>query len=656
MTWRTPHRASSARAVNIWPGFVDALSALLMVVIFVLMVFMVAQFYLSNVLTGREDLLGRLNDRIAELNAQVDLERQENADLRARFAELSDDLQITVSERDDLSDSMADLRGERDDLSSRLSSVLAANEDLLSEIDLLDTRLATASQTIDADRETIELQLRDIARLEADIRALTQTKDVLEAELASLGLALQASREEAEALGVSLADQTSLAALLRQDLATVEQDNLALSEILRDRELELGALLEEQARLQETLTGTEEALAQSDLSVEELTAAVTDQRQRLALRAAALTALEEALAAREATVAAQSQALSEQEQAIAALDGTVETLTGQLQLSGDEVIALRQLLDERGADLAALRARLDESQAAEVAVGEQVEALTLELRISEEDRTRILDELGALRDRSQILETQLSTAEERTVLMQAMIDDQDVQITDLAGALAASERTRTSDQEIAASQIDALTEQLDGLRGQILELQQALSDTESTVTDQDLEIASLTSRLNQALVQRVEELGRYRSEFFGRLRAVLGSRSDIRVVGDRFVFQSEVLFASGSATLQPSGADELGEFADTLLDLTSEFPPEVDWILRVDGHTDIRPISTAAFRSNWELSTARALEVVEFLEGRGIPPERLAAAGFGEFQPLDPRPTESAYQRNRRIELKLDQR
>ena len=656
MTWRAPHRSSSARAVNIWPGFVDALSALLMVVIFVLMVFMVAQFYLSNVLTGREDLLGRLNDRISELNAQVDLERQENADLRARYAELSDDLQISVSERDALADTMADLQGERDDLSTRLSRVLAANDDLLSEIDLLDTRLATASQTIDADRETIELQLRDIARLEADIRALTQTKDVLEVELASLGLALQASREEAEELGVSLADQTSLIDLLRQDLASAEEDNLALTQSLSDadsqrarltesiaaleteretlaaalaeQELQLAAMLEAEARLRETLAGAEEALTQSELSVDELTAAVDDQREQLARRAAALATAEASLAD-----AQQDLGLSQEE---------IDALTGQLQLSGEEVITLRQMLDQQGEDLAAAT--------------DQVEDLTLELRISEEDRTRIMDEMGALRDRSQALETQLSTAEERTVLMQTMIDEQDVQIATLDDLLADSERTRTTDQEVAASQIDALTEQLDGLRSEILTLQQALTDTETTVTDQDLEIASLTSRLNQALVQRVEELGRYRSEFFGRLRSVLGSRNDIRVVGDRFVFQSEVLFASGSATLEPGGAVELGEFADTLLELTSEFPPEVDWILRVDGHTDVRPISTAAFRSNWELSTARALEVVEFLEGRGIPPERLAAAGFGEFQPLDPRQTESAYQRNRRIELKLDQR
>jgi chemotaxis protein MotB len=153
----------------------------------------------------------------------------------------------------------------------------------------------------------------------------------------------------------------------------------------------------------------------------------------------------------------------------------------------------------------------------------------------------------------------------------------------------------------------------------------------------------------------VQELARYRSEFFGRLREVLGERSDIRIVGDRFVFQSEVLFDTGEATLNPAGEAQLASFADTLREIAGSIPAEIDWILRVDGHTDVRPISSARFPSNWELSTARATEVVKYLISRGIPPRRLVAAGFGEYQPLEPGNTEEAYRRNRRIEFKLDQ-
>jgi chemotaxis protein MotB len=154
----------------------------------------------------------------------------------------------------------------------------------------------------------------------------------------------------------------------------------------------------------------------------------------------------------------------------------------------------------------------------------------------------------------------------------------------------------------------------------------------------------------------VQELSRYRSEFFGRLRTILGDRPDIRVVGDRFVFQSEVFFDSGSAALLPEGRNELNQLATALGDLEKKIPAEIPWVLRVDGHTDVRPINSPQFKSNWDLSAARAISVVQYLISRGVSPQRLVAAGFGEFQPLDTGTTEEAYKRNRRIELKLTEK
>ena len=180
---------------------------------------------------------------------------------------------------------------------------------------------------------------------------------------------------------------------------------------------------------------------------------------------------------------------------------------------------------------------------------------------------------------------------------------------------------------------------------------------EKTINDKDVEIVSLTARLNQALVRRVDELSRSRSAFFGKLRDVLGDRPDVRVVGDRFVFQSELLFPVGSAELQPGGEEQLAAFAATLKRIAAQFPPDVDWLLRIDGHTDRQPIpSGGQFPTNWQLSTARALSVLNFLATQGIPPQRMAAAGFGEWQPLDPGNTPDAYRRNRRIEFRIDQR
>ena len=183
-----------------------------------------------------------------------------------------------------------------------------------------------------------------------------------------------------------------------------------------------------------------------------------------------------------------------------------------------------------------------------------------------------------------------------------------------------------------------------------------LEAAEAEVEQRDVRISDLGRRLNVALASKVQELARYRSEFFGRLREVLGQRQDIRIVGDRFIFQSEVLFASGSAELGEAGKGQMAQLATTLKDISAKIPADLPWVLRVDGHTDSAPIHTAEFPSNWELSAARAISVVQFLIAQGIDPKHLAATGFGEFQPLDTGQGDEAFRRNRRIELKLDSR
>jgi chemotaxis protein MotB len=208
----------------------------------------------------------------------------------------------------------------------------------------------------------------------------------------------------------------------------------------------------------------------------------------------------------------------------------------------------------------------------------------------------------------------------------------------------------------ALAQIEVLNQQISALRRQLAALEDALDASEKRDKESQSRIADLGSRLNVALAQRVQELSRYRSEFFGRLRAILGNRPDIRVVGDRFVFQSEVFFDTGQATLLPEGQNELNTVAQALIDLDKQIPAEIAWVLRVDGHTDVRPINSPVFKSNWELSSARAISVVQYLVALGVPPQRLVAAGFAEFQPLDTATTEDAYKRNRRIELKLTER
>ena len=208
----------------------------------------------------------------------------------------------------------------------------------------------------------------------------------------------------------------------------------------------------------------------------------------------------------------------------------------------------------------------------------------------------------------------------------------------------------------AMAKVDLLNQQLLALRRQIAALNEALEASEKKDQAAQDRIKDLGSRLNAALARQVQELQRYRSDFFGRLRDLLKDRRDIRVVGDRFVFQSEVLFPSGQATMTVEGLQAIDQLADAIIELERSIPAEIDWALQVDGHTDARPIASAQFPSNWELSTARSISVVRYLVSRGVPPRRLVAAGYGEFQPLEQGAGEEILRRNRRIELKLTNR
>ncbi len=234
-----------------------------------------------------------------------------------------------------------------------------------------------------------------------------------------------------------------------------------------------------------------------------------------------------------------------------------------------------------------------------------------------------------------------------------------------AGAASADDKVKSLTGELdsqkqvssqALAQVDLLNQQIAALRRQLASIEDALQASEKKDKESQARIADLGQRLNVALAQRVQELSRYRSEFFGRLRAVLGNRPDIKVAGDRFVFQSEILFDSGSAGLRPEAHEELDKLATAIMDLEKQIPAEIAWVLRVDGHTDVRPINSPTFKSNWELSSARAISVVQYLISLGVPAQRLVAAGFAEFQPLDSGQNEDAYRRNRRIELKLTER
>jgi len=337
-------------------------------------------------------------------------------------------------------------------------------------------------------------------------------------------------------------------------------------------------------------------------------------------------------------VSGQDATLGEMRQQLASLG---ELLNIERRASADLAANLSQITNQLNASNAnrdELQAQLANVQAAIAARNSQIANLTAKQADTEAAlaaaRNSLEDRLGAL----QLAEGQLAMAQAQNQSAANRID-----------ALRAE--TTASKAEIAQ-----MTGALAALRLRIEELTSLLAEKDRQATQDKVAIASLGRSLNNALASRVQELQRFRSEFFGRLRDVLKGRDDVQIVGDRFVFQSEVLFAQGQAEIAAEGRDQLAKLAVALADIATKIPEDINWVLQVDGHTDDIPIRAGRYADNWDLSTERALSVVRFLNQQGLPANRLAAAGYGEFQPLDAADNDDARRKNRRIELKITQR
>jgi chemotaxis protein MotB len=331
----------------------------------------------------------------------------------------------------------------------------------------------------------------------------------------------------------------------------------------------------------------------------------------------ALSGRDKALAALNAELAELARSLSMEREAKLKAETSAGELSASLATTTDERNALRLTLDQTSATLTQTQAQLEGSES-EVA--------------------RLTADINALAELKKQLESEIASR-------LAQLEENQDKLT-LQTELSAK----------SAAQVELLNRQVAALRAQLDELAASLDLAKAQSKAKDLRIDELGKELNLALANKVNELQRYRSDFFGRLREVLGNRADIQIVGDRFVVPSELLFASGTDELTPGAQAQLDQLAQTLLEVTAEIPKEIDWVLRIDGHTDKRPINTARFPSNWELSTARAIAIVKHLVVSGIQANRLAANGFGEFRPLDPADTPAAYTINRRIEIQLTNR
>ena len=471
--------------MNAWPGYVDALSTLLMVIIFVLLVFVLGQAFLSVALSGRDQALDRAGRQLTELADMLSLERGRTTELKLSLAQLSRDLAAGTTAREALVQELASLRAEQG-------------------------RILTERDVLARDRTQLAARLADA---DAQIAARQARNDALQGQLG-------------------------------------------------------------------------------------------------------------------------------------ALNGRVDTANNDAAGNAAKMITTQRQLDTAARDLAAAQARLAEMQrqAADLDRTVKADRATLELRLS--DLARLAEQnkaLAALRDE---LEIQARDAAARATT--------EADRNKAATALLADERRLS---ESGRAQMSLLNRQIAELRAQMASIQQALNATEGSSKDKDVQIVNLGSQLNAALAQKVEELQSYRSDFFGRLRAVLANRPGIQVVGDRFVFQSEVLFPVGSADLTVNGWEQIKALAATVREISAKIPPEVNWLLRIDGHADRQPLQGGGrFASNWELSASRAITVVKLLVGEGVPANRLAATGFGDNQPLDNGDSPEAYAKNRRIEIRLTDR
>lgn len=581
---------------TVWPGFVDALSTLLLVLIFVLTIFMIVEGAQIQTIGQQEDQLDRLSGEVDKLAVALGVEQQAKDSLETRVEGLDSDLaaarqsadaQALVIDRlrQDLAQrdgAIALARGEIASYEEQVAALLADRDAARGQVDeltgrvaeldsarsALDTALAKARSEIDAQAEAARLDAARREALEALTADLRAKADAATADLAATRTALSAQ----EAARVAEAEA---ARLLREKLENA------------DAELTAMTLTLEQKRQEAEQTLTLLAAAQ---------AKATEIDERL------MAALLDGAATPEAMAAAQ-----------AALDSARDRLAAE------------------GATDADLRRRLADAVAAKVSA----ETGT---RLSEaETQARLLATAQA-----ELADIEAASAEDkrRLALLNQQVSGLESQLGRLQGLLDASEA------KDAAAQV------------QIENLGQRLNVALARAASEERQRAELEAERARTLEAEAKRLESYQSEFFGRLREVLGDREGIRIEGDRFVFSSEVLFASGSADLSPAGQGSIANVARTLQEVAAVIPPGINWIIRVDGHTDDVPVSpTSPYKDNWELSQARALSVVRYMiDNFGFPPGRLAAAGFGEFQPLDPGNTPEARARNRRIELKLTDR
>ena len=636
---------------NIWPGFVDAMTALLLVLMFVLSIFMIVQFMLSETITSQDSELDQLSDEVRSLAEALGLEQ------RRGFSLEEDVDRLDTALREKFSEASAQ--------AALIATLTAQTEDL-------------TAQT--------EAQAGQIAGFEAQVAGLLQQRTSLQDQIAGVTSERDAAQDEGAALSARLSE---IEAGLAREITEKEAAQIALSQARDEIDESAQAARLDAARrdaLQALVADLQAERAELQIQTAQQAEALSTAEQAKLVDAAAAQALRERLENADAELTAMSLTLEEKRREaedtltlLAAANAAREDLDAQLLAAVEAGQQSQILANQSELTLDEARAQIEDLQAKVTALEADGDTQMSSLR------AQMVAALAAQRAAEAQAGEALSQAQQREILLAT------------ANRELSQEKATSAE---AQRRVEALNQQIAALRSQLGSLQGLLDVAEAKDEDADVEIQALGSRLNAALAQVVaeqrrvaaeqtklaeerqarleleaaerarleaeqarlaaeaNELQNYRSEFFGQIRALLGDQDGVRIEGDRFVFASEVLFQPASATLSEAGRAEVANVASILARVAQDIPDTLDWVIRVDGHTDSTPLSgTGRFRDNWELSQARALSVVRYMsENLGIPPTRLAANGFGEFQPIAQGDSPEALAQNRRIEMKLTER
>ncbi len=616
---------------NLWPGFVDVLATLLIVIIFVLMIFTVSQIYLSDAISGRDKALENLRKQINELSNLLVLESEDKKNVITSLEKTQEELQQTqknLSNQESISkDLQTNIAKKESQLFVQDQNIIALGDqikELLVELRIVAKALETYEGVEITSLETSGLGERINKALATRIDQLNQLNSDLaisEKNLNDKINLLNSTNTKLEKSEKNLNDKINL----------LNSTNTKLEK----SEASLQIKINELNNLNKNLLAINESLGLEDADLLEQLAAIQKKNELLEISQKetlnALNIIEEV----NNELLLKDEALKDQISQYQAITKDLLAINDTLGLNDASLLEQLEAIRNKNKKLAELNLSLVEKDSTIFNLRGKILELNNILSLSEEKQTVQEEQIAKLSQNLNLLESEKTIIEEQS-------------------AKSISEMQERSNETL--KQVAFLSNEIDLLKEEINILNAALESNEQSILTKELEIEVLGERLNKALTSKVFELQKYRSEFFGKLKDILGDRKDIKIVGDRFIFESELLFDSGSANLQEEGMNKLKEIGLSLKETTNQIPLDINWIIQVEGHTDKRPIQTAKYPSNWELSSARANSVLKLLLDLGFPPNRLSATGYGEFYPIAKGESVEDLQQNRRIELKLTSR